>query len=145
MKSEPRHTLALRDVGYLIKADIALKPGVARIAAKYRDQFWRRARGGQCYHRPYLGCREFAASFAPPAGNERPIEQDDEIGRMLFDLDFVAGEGRVVRWGHPPYDEAGEAGRFERRGRLIPRFFRAQLERGILRVPPELYASGILA
>ena len=28
---------------------------------------------GQCFHRPYLGCREFACQFAPPDGSERPV------------------------------------------------------------------------
>src|SRR6266566_682904 len=58
-KTMQRHTLALRDVAYLIRADIAVKPGVGEDPAKYRDQFRRRAERGQCYHRPYLGCREF--------------------------------------------------------------------------------------
>src|SRR5713226_8066404 len=36
-----RHTLALRDVAYLIKADIVLKPHATDDIAKYRDQFRR--------------------------------------------------------------------------------------------------------
>jgi CRISPR-associated protein Cas5d len=31
--------------------------------AKYAAIFERRAKKGQCFHRPYLGCREFACSF----------------------------------------------------------------------------------
>ena len=63
-----RHTLALRDVAYLIKADMALAPHATEDIAKYRDQFRRRVNRGQCYHQPYLGCREFVASFGPPDG-----------------------------------------------------------------------------
>src|SRR5437016_4131489 len=55
---QQRHTLALRDVAYLIRADVKVRPGVSEDSAKYRDQFQRRVRRGQCYHRPYLGCRE---------------------------------------------------------------------------------------
>ena len=34
-----RHTLALRDVAYLIKADVALRHHATQDVAKYRDQF----------------------------------------------------------------------------------------------------------
>jgi CRISPR-associated protein Cas5d len=114
-----RHTLALRDVRYLIKADIVLKPHATDDVAKYRDQFRRRVDRGQCHHRPYLGCREFAASFGPPDGTERPIDLEDDLGQMLFDLLYVADVS----------------------GRGTPRFFRARLERGVLRVPPDLYRA----
>jgi len=113
-----RHTLALRDVAYLIKADVVLKPHATDDIAKYRDQFRRRMNRGQCYHRPYLGCREFAASFGPPDGTEMPIELTDDLGRILFDLD---------------YEPDGS-------GRGKPRFFHAKLESGVLRIPPELYS-----
>jgi CRISPR-associated protein Cas5d len=106
-----RHTLALRNVDYVIRAQVDLKPGVNDHPAKYRDQFRRRVRKGRCFSRPYLGCREFAASFAEPTGDEQPIQRTDDIGRMLYDLDYRAD------------------------GRGTPYFFRARLENGILRVP----------
>ncbi len=56
-----RHTLALRDVAYLIKADVHPRHDVREDPAKYRDQFRRRVTKGQCFHTPYLGCREFNA------------------------------------------------------------------------------------
>jgi CRISPR-associated protein Cas5d len=112
-----RHTLALRDVAYLVKADITLASHATDDVAKYRDQFRRRVGHGQCYHQPYFGCREFVASFGPPDGTERPIDLTDDLGRILFDLDYAA-------------DKSG-------RGR--PHFFAARLENGILRVPHELY------
>lgn len=115
-----RHTLALRDVAYIIKADIVLAPHATDDVAKYRDQFRRRVNHGECYHRPYLGCREFAAFFGPPDGTERPIDLTDELGLVLFDLDY-AKDGS---------------------GRGVPRFFRARLESGILHVPTELYSGG---
>jgi CRISPR-associated protein Cas5d len=112
-----RHTLALRDVAYLIKADIALAPHATEDVAKYRDQFRRRVNRGQCYHQPYLGCREFVASFGPSDGTEQPIDLTDDLGRMLFDLDYTTGNS----------------------GRGTPRFFGARLEGGVLRIPPKLY------
>lgn len=111
-----RHTLALRDVAYVIHADIILKPHANSDVAKYRDQFRRRVSKGQCYHMPYLGCREFAASFGEPDG-ESPIWLTDDIGLMLLDL-YYAQDGS---------------------GRGKPRFFRARLERGVLEVPHEMY------
>lgn len=112
-----RHTLALRDVAYVIRADLALMHEQPQGLIKYREMFTRRVRQGQCFHRPYLGCREFAASFGPPDGTEQVIEEDDDLGFMLFDLE---------------YEPDGS-------GRGTPKFFHARLERGILRVPPELY------
>ncbi|MBI4639493.1 MAG: type I-C CRISPR-associated protein Cas5 [Candidatus Tectomicrobia bacterium] len=112
-----RHTLALRDVAYLIKADIALAPHAIEDVAKYRDQFRRRVNRGQCHHQPYLGCREFAAYFGPPDGTEQPIDLTDDLGLMLFDLAYTADGS----------------------GRGTPRFFKAWLESGILQVPLELY------
>ena len=112
-----RHTLALRDVAYLIKADIELKPHATDDIAKYRDQVRRRVNRGQCHSIPYFGCREFAAHFGPPDGDEKPIELTDDLGRMLFDLGYV--------------DDGS--------GRGTPRFFAARLEKGVLRIPDELY------
>lgn len=114
-----RHTLALRDVAYLIKADIVMAAHATEDVAKYRDQFRRRVNRGQCYHRPYLGCREFAAEFEPPNGTERPIALDDDLGRILFDLDYV----------------------LDGTGRGMPKFFSARLEGGILKVPSQLYVK----
>lgn len=116
-----RHTLALRDVAYLIKADIVLATHVTEDVAKYRDQFRRRVNRGQCYHQPYLGCREFAASFSQPDGTEHAIDLSDDLGRMLFDLDYIS----------------------DGTGRGKPRFFSARLEAGVLEVSPELYRKGI--
>lgn len=108
-----RHTLALRDVAYVIRAQMALKPGVEQHPAKYRDQFRRRVQDGRCFARPYLGCREFAAEFGPLDGTERPIERTEDLGPMLLDLVYEPN----------------------RSGRGTPRFFDARLERGVLRVP----------
>ena len=107
-----RHTLTLRDVDYVIRAQVEVKQGVNEDSAKYRDQFRRRVRSGRCFAMPYLGCREFTAHFAEPDGTA-PIDLTEDLGRMLLDLD---------------YDTDGS-------GRGTPRFFDARLERGVLKVP----------
>ena len=114
-----RHTLALRDVAYVIHARMVLRDDVRDDPAKYRDQFRRRVRRGQCFSRPYLGCREFAAHFGEPDGTERPIDRTEDLGPMLLDLDFMP----------------------ELSGRGTPRFFEARLEGGMLRVPNRLAAE----
>ena len=108
-----RHTLALRDVAYIIKAQAEVKPEVREDPAKFRDQFRRRVRRGRCFATPYLGCREFSAAFAEPDGTERPIALTEDLGPMLLNIDY-ADDGS---------------------GRGTPRFFDAKLEGGVLRVP----------
>jgi CRISPR-associated protein Cas5d len=59
--------------------------------AKYAAMFDRRAKKGQCFHRPYLGCREFACNFRLinfGADSEKPIDETRELGWMLYDMNF---------------------------------------------------------
>ncbi|MEW6635680.1 MAG: type I-C CRISPR-associated protein Cas5c [Actinomycetota bacterium] len=129
-----RHTLCLRDVAYIIRADIELKPHASAHPAKYRDQFRRRVKRGQCFNQPYLGTREFSAFFGPPDGDEQPIDLTDDLGLMLFDVEFLPDEsGKVSYAGHGP------DGREIVKGNARPKFFPARLEGGVLRVPAELY------
>lgn len=115
---QQRHTLALREVAYIIRAQVELAPHARDLhEAKYRDQFCRRVARGQCHHIPYLGCREFAASFARPGPEDTPLDLNEDLGRMLFDI---------------RYQPDGS-------GRGTPLFFEARLEGGVLRVPQELY------
>ncbi len=115
-----RHTLALREVSYLIKAEVVLKSHATDDVAKYRDQFRRRVERGQCHHIPYLGCREFSAYFAPPNGSEQALSRTDDLGQILFDLDYAS----------------------DKSGRGTPRFFPARLEKGVLKIPTKLYQRG---
>lgn len=59
---------------------------------KYAAMFERRARNGQCFHRPYLGCREFACYFRLVEDKDdsviQPIQEDRDLGWMLYDMDF---------------------------------------------------------
>lgn len=126
-----RHTLGLRNVAYLIKADIALKPHANAHEAKYRDQFRRRVKKGQCHHQPYMGTREFSAFFAEPDPQDEPIAHSDELGLMLLDMEFTAtADAPTIT-----YFTHDHTGATVTKGKAQPKFFRAQLTNGILRVP----------
>ncbi|MDY7011959.1 MAG: type I-C CRISPR-associated protein Cas5c, partial [Planctomycetota bacterium] len=104
-----RNTLALRDVAYLIEASIDMHtPSTTDPPVKYREMFERRVCKGQCFHRPYLGCREFACHFAAPDGTEQPLDWNEDLGLMLYDICF------------------------SRNGENIPGFFQARIRDGVL-------------
>jgi CRISPR-associated protein Cas5d len=85
----PRNTLALRDVSYIIEAlPHVFQPTGDDTPTKYMAMFNRRVEKGQCFHRPALGCREFAATFELPDGSETPIADSIPIGLMLYDIIF---------------------------------------------------------
>lgn len=82
--------------------------------AKYAAMFERRARRGQHFHQPYLGCREFAASVRlidPSSEPATPIAETRDLGWMLYDLDFSDPEN------------------------VRPLFFRPRLNAGVIEVP----------
>jgi len=113
---QQRAGLILRDVEYTIHAycEMTDRAGPADNVIKFEEMFKRRAENGQCFHRPYLGCREFAAHFEPVLNDQpirEPIAEDLSLGWMLYDMDF----GKESP---------------------MPRFFRASLENGTLKVPP---------
>lgn len=87
--------------------------------AKYAAMFERRAKKGQCFNQPYLGCREFSCSFRlVPTEEDKVIPEELRINRdlgwMLYDMDFSNG----------PAD-------------IRPMFYRAEIKDGSIRVPCE--------
>ena len=131
-----RNALVLRDVAYLIRADIRLRPHAADPPKKYKEMFERRVEKGQARHQPYLGTREFSAFFSAPDGAEKPQPITDDLGRMLLDLDFtLTNKGRVT------YRQHDENGARWVEGKATPRFFDAALHKGVLRVPSR-FAQG---
>ncbi len=60
---------------------------------KYNAMFERRAKKGQCFNQPYLGCREFSCNFRfienPELEVKRPIDETRDLGFMLFEMDFT--------------------------------------------------------
>lgn len=113
---QQRAGLFLRDVAYRIHAHFELLPnaGENNTMGKFLDMFERRAKKGQCINQPYLGCREFACDFrlvdtAQPQAS--PIAETRDLGFMLYDMDYAKAADPQ------------------------PRFFRAQLENGVLNIP----------
>jgi CRISPR-associated protein Cas5d len=120
---QQRAATVLTDVAYVISARFVLTPnaGVDDNEGKHLDTFNRRARKGQCFHQPCLGTREFPAQFeliepdAPTPGPERETSDlgfgsPRDLGFMLYDIDHAGDRGSL--------------------------FFRATLDKGVMRVPP---------
>lgn len=109
-----RNTLLLRDVDYVIEAHFRMTPkaGPDDNLVKFVQMFERRLAKGQCFHTPYLGCREFAARVeAAPTAWEVPesLRERRDLGFILHDIDFD--------------------------GSAKPRFFPAFLDHGCIDVP----------
>lgn len=89
-----RGMLALAEVEYVIAAEVRLtdraQPPRDNLP-KYARLIESRVRAGKCFHRPYLGCREFDAHFAWVDQPEAvPLCADDwraeDLGLMLYDV-----------------------------------------------------------
>ena len=123
---QQRAATVLRDIAYVIEAHFEMTPkaGPDDNPAKHLDTFNRRARRGQCFHQPCLGCREFPASFALIEPGE-PLPEPDptlrgerDLGWMLLDIDH-ANDG-------------------------VSRFFKPTMREGVIEVP-RMTAEGISA
>jgi len=98
MKREQRNAVLLRDVDYIVEAHFRLteRAGAEDSIRKFEEIFSRRLERGQCFHTPYLGCREFAARFEPaPASWDTPEELRGtrDLGLVLYDLEFADNHG----------------------------------------------------
>ncbi len=96
-----RNSVVLKDVAYIIEASIYQEQyndrnrpekyiGRKGVDTDHDGIFIRRIKKGQCWRRPYLGTREFAAEFTVTDGDERPIQETIPIGSMLFDIFYDA-------------------------------------------------------
>jgi CRISPR-associated protein Cas5d len=130
---QQRAALVLKDVAYVIEAhfeimDLRFEKDAAESsrddnAGKHLSIFNRRAKGGQYFHHPYFGCREFPVNFeliegALPESTLPDGERDKDFGFMLHDLEFD----------QDPKTKAVKS--------TTPRFFRAVMKNGIIEVPP---------
>lgn len=113
---QQRAAMLLRDVHYVIEAHFDMTENAAPSdnPGKFQDILKRRITRGQFYHQPCFGCREFPANFklceaVPPCPDE--LKGTRELGYMLWDLDYTDPEN------------------------ILPLFFRARLENGVLNVP----------
>ena len=129
-KRQQKNTLALRDVRYRIWAKLVFipvkdrpkeafakhKPSDDENPMKYYQMFERRASQGQCFTQPYLGTREFAASWRMvDTANESlipAISETKDLGIMLYDMDYSN-----------PKD-------------IQAMFYRPQMNNGVVIVPP---------
>jgi CRISPR-associated protein Cas5d len=108
---QQRAATILRDVAYVIEAHFEFTSDKDNFPAKHRDVFERRAMKGQCFQRPYLGCREYPAAFEL-VDEEIPgssLSGETDLGWMLHYIDYAAG--------------------------MEPRFFRAVMQDGVIDVP----------
>lgn len=117
---QQRASTLLRDVEYVIEAHFEMtdQAGTEDNEGKHLDIFRRRARKGQFFHQPALGCREFPASFELVEDDVLAScydGQSKDLGYMLLDIDFAND--------------------------MTPLFFRAQMENGIISPPSPLSAE----
>src|SRR5574344_694927 len=133
-KRQQKNSLLLKDVKYRIWAKLVFipvserpkeafakhKPGADENPMKYYQMFERRANQGQCFTQPYLGTREFSASFRLVDSDKEELipalsandDGDRDLGIMLYDMDFSK-----------PKD-------------IQPMFYRAYMKEGVIIVPP---------
>lgn len=135
-KRQQKNTLLLQDVRYRIWAKLEFIPQWKRKESsnprideeeadllrkdenpgKYNAMFERRAKKGQCFTQPYLGTREFSASFklVDPEKEQLdpPIQESRDLGIMLYDMDFKSNPNKPE-----------------------PMFYRARMENGVIIVP----------
>lgn len=92
---QQRASAVLVDPAYVIEAHFEMtgRAGDDDNPAKHLDTFNRRAARGQCFHRPCLGTREFAADFAliaPDTPLPEAIDETRDLGLMLWDIDHAS-------------------------------------------------------
>ena len=87
---QQRASLVLRDVDYVIEAHFELMGTDESESGKHLAMFERRAKKGQCFHRPYFGCREFPVDFEwCDELPKSPFFGEQDLGFMLHDIDFA--------------------------------------------------------
>ena len=113
---QQRAGLFLRDVAYRLHGSFNLtaKASAGDNSAKFSEMFIRRAKKGQCFNQPYLGCREFSCDFRLVDSDETlvpPIDESRELGWMLYDMDYSQPSAPA------------------------PLFFNPVLDRGVIKIP----------
>jgi CRISPR-associated protein Cas5d len=117
---QQRAAMILRDVSYVIEAHFGFTGTEDNNPAKHKEIFDRRTQRGQCFHQPYLGCREFSAHFELIEGEipKSKLNGKQDLGWMLHDMDF--------------------------QDNIEAKFFQAVMNEGIINVPP-LNGKGVKA
>lgn len=112
---QQRASTVLVAPAYVIEAHFEMtdRAGPDDNEGKHLDIFNRRASRGQCFHQPCLGTREFAARFDlldPETPMPEAVVVNRDLGFMLFDIEHRKADRPAL-------------------------FFRAVMERGVIRVP----------
>ncbi|MCX7639554.1 MAG: type I-C CRISPR-associated protein Cas5c [Pyrinomonadaceae bacterium] len=142
----PRNTLALRDVEYIISAEVKLTElgeTAGEPLQKYLEEFKRRAKLGKCFHRPCLGMREFDAEFdlVEKVDDFQPEQNwTEDLGLMLYDL-FLPEDRRI---GFKFIEESEETLLLSRKRKPTkgmlptpsPLFFHAKVENSVMDCNP---------
>jgi CRISPR-associated protein Cas5d len=110
---QQRASMVLRHVHYVIIAHFELteQANASDNPGKFQDIIKRRLHKGQCFHTPYLGCREFPAKFREYEFDNIPTvygDCDKDLGYMLYDMDYSDPDN------------------------IQPMFFKAILKKGVL-------------
>lgn len=130
---QQRAATILRDVEYIIEARFELLDDSEPVAKHY-NMFKRRAERGQCFHRPYLGTREFACDFdwvegaIPPS----PLTGERDLSWMLNDMAFAPLDEKQAK------NAGSRCGNTGRPLAVEPHFFRAIMHDGVIEVPAVL-------
>lgn len=104
---QQRASMVLRDVEYIIEAHFDVTGKDDSDPGKHLAIFERRVKKGQCFHRPYFGCREFPVDFEWCEKVPDPtFSGEQDLGFMLHDIDFG--------------------------NEMTPRFFRAIMQNGTI-------------
>lgn len=137
-KRQQKNSLLLQDVRYRIYAKLVFipvkdrpkeafakhEPDTSENPMKYYEMFERRAKQGQCFTQPYLGCREFSASWEyveNVEGRKTPITEDRDLGIMLYDMNFEQNLQKPDAM-----------------------FYRAKMEQGVIIVPEDKDSEEVL-
>ncbi|QDU88409.1 CRISPR-associated protein Cas5 [Pirellulimonas nuda] len=133
---QQRAATILTGVEYIIGARFEVLDDSEPVAKHY-NMFKRRAERGQCFHRPYLGTREFACDFAWVEGPipASPLTGERDLGWMLHDLVFTPLDKNQEKLADTLCAHTGRPLKAE------PRFFRAQMHDGVIEVPPLQHAT----
>ncbi|VAX35478.1 CRISPR-associated protein Cas5 [hydrothermal vent metagenome] len=104
---QQRASMVLKNVAYVIEAHFEFVSQEDNNVGKHLDIFNRRVKAGQCFHRPYFGCREFPVNFELCAKIPKSeLSGEKDLGFMLHDIDF--------------------------KNDMTPRFFRAFMKDGVI-------------
>ncbi len=113
-----RQTVALQDVRYRVTAEIHQQPDYGGTLSQLYAQAKRRISSGKCFYQPSLGLREFAAYFEESDLSRAPIQEDMDLGLMVYDI-FDLYDWKVRKDPQPKLS-----------------LFHAVMHQGVIDVPP---------